>query len=80
MILYEYDEALHMKAERRLGHEEGLLEGLKAGRNEQLVTSVERIMSVLGISLQEACDIIGTTKDAYYEAKSCPIDKTYSYY
>ncbi len=76
VILYEYDEALHMKTERRLGHEEGL----KAGRNEQLVTSVERIMSVLSISLQEACDIIGTTKDAYYEAKSCPIDKTYSYY
>ena len=61
VILYEYDEALHMKTERQLGREEGM--------DRQMVASIERIMVALGIGLQEACDILGTNVETYYEAK-----------
>ncbi len=66
MLLYEYDEALHMNNEKKISWEEGRLEGIA----EQVVTSVENAMNVLSISLDEACRIIGTKIETYYEAKN----------
>lgn len=66
MLLYEYDEALHMNNEKQISWEEGRLEGIA----EQVVTSVENAMTVLRVGLDEACRIIGTKVEAYFEAKN----------
>lgn len=73
MLLYEYDEALHMNNEKQISWEEGRLEGhtkgLKLGAARQVVSSVDNAMTVLKIGLDEACRIIGTKVETYYEAK-----------
>ena len=54
--------------EKALIREEGRSEGIKEGRAEILVKSVEA-MKNFGIDLQKACEGIGTTVEEYYRAK-----------
>ena len=54
--------------EKALIREEGRSEGIKEGRAEILVKSVEA-MKNFGIDLQKACEWIGTTVEEYYRAK-----------
>ena len=54
---------------RQEGLQEGLQEGRKEGSQETLVSSVENIMKNLGLALREACKAVGTTEEAYLEAR-----------
>ena len=55
--------------EKVLIREEGRSEGIREGRAETLVKSVEIVMKNFGIDLQKACEGIGTTVEEYHRAK-----------
>lgn len=61
----------------RKGREEGKQEGIEAGRNEgikcgearRLVADIESAMQFFQVTLEKACEGLGTTVDGYEEAK-----------
>ncbi len=61
----------------RKGREEGKQEGIEAGRNEgikcgearRLVADIESAMQFFQVTLEKACEGLGTTVGGYEEAK-----------
>lgn len=61
----------------RKGREEGKQEGIEAGRNEgikcgearRLVADIESAMQFFQVTLEKACEGLGTTVGSYEEAK-----------
>lgn len=54
---------------REEGRREGRGEGIKLGKAEMLVNSVEAAMKNFKVDLQSACEGIGTTVEEYHRAK-----------
>lgn len=55
--------------ERNEGKAEGRMEGKIEGNAETLIKSVETVMLKFHVDLSEACEGVGTTREAYYKAK-----------
>lgn len=55
--------------ERNEGKAEGRMEGKIEGNAETLIKSVETVMLKFHVELSEACEGVGTTREAYYKAK-----------
>lgn len=47
------------------GKQEGLIEGIKVGRLDALKQSVENLMKSLSISLEKACELLGSSQEDY---------------
>ena len=57
------------KEGRKEGKKEGLLEGIKCGEARRLVTDIENAMRFFQVTLEKACEGLGTTVARYEEAK-----------
>ena len=53
----------------RKGRTEGLAKGEKYGEAKRLVADIENIMNFFHVTLEKACEGIGTTVNKYEEAK-----------
>ena len=53
----------------RQGKKEGKAEGIEYGRARQLVTDIESLMKSFQVSLERACEGLGTTVSRYEEAR-----------
>lgn len=77
MSLYEYNEEYvrktffeeGMETGYQEGKEEGIKEGIKEGKAETLIKSVESVMQKFQVSLQKACEGVGTTVEDYDRAR-----------
>ena len=77
MLLEEFDAEKYERTLREEGREEGRQEGREEGRREgreigdavRLVDSVRNVMMKSGVSLNEACDMIGVTAEQYETAR-----------
>ena len=77
MLLEEFDAEKYERTLREEGREEGIQEGREEGRREgreigdavRLADSVRNVMLKSGVSLNEACELIGVTTEQYGEAR-----------
>lgn len=53
----------------RKGREEGIATGIKCGEARRLVTDIENAMRFFQVTLEKACEGLGTTVGRYEEAK-----------
>lgn len=51
------------------GRKEGLIEGIKCGEAKRLVADIENAMRFFQVTLEKACEGLGTTVGGYEEAK-----------
>lgn len=56
-------------AGRQEGRQEGLMEGIKCGEARRLVADIENAMRSFQVTLEKACEGLGTTVGRYEEAK-----------
>ncbi len=70
MSIYEYNEEYVKKSLYEDGVEDGFAQGEAAGMLKSLAKNVEAIMKNLHLSLQEACEGLGTTVEEYEKAKA----------
>ncbi len=54
---------------RKEGKKEGLIEGIKCGEARRLVADIENAMRFFQVTLEKACEGLGTTVGRYEEAK-----------
>ena len=54
---------------RSEGRKEGLIEGIKCGEARRLVEDIENAMRFFQVTLEKACEGLGTTVSRYEEAK-----------
>ena len=54
---------------KREGRKAGLVEGIKRGEARRLVTDIENAMRFFQVTLEKACEGLGTTVTRYEEAK-----------
>ncbi len=54
---------------KREGRKAGLVEGIKRGEARRLVTDIENAMRFFQVTLEKACEGLGTTVGRYEEAK-----------
>lgn len=53
----------------RKGRKEGLVEGIKCGEARRLVVDIENAMKFFQVTLERACEALGTTVSKYEEAR-----------
>ena len=70
MWLTEFNEEEYKEAMKEEGREEGLTQGRAEEHARGIVSSVEAIMSSLGLSLEDACKALNTTVEEYNSAKA----------
>lgn len=61
----EYDMCQAIRELIEDGKQEGLSEGIKVGRLDALKQSVENLMKSLSISLEKACELMGSSQEDY---------------
>ena len=66
MLFTEYDEAAHIKNEKKISYEEGLEEG----REEKLRENIKAIMKSLNLSADAAMDALSVPKEEQAKYKS----------
>lgn len=54
---------------RKEGRNEGIIEGEKRGEARRLVADIENAMKFFQVTLEKACEGLGTTVGGYEEAK-----------
>lgn len=54
---------------RKEGLEKGLAEGVECGKARQLVADIENAMNFFHVTLEKACEGLGTTVGRYEEAR-----------
>ena len=69
MLLEEFDAEKYERTLREEGRQEGRQEGREIGDAVRLVDSVRNVMMKSGVSLNEACDMIGVTAEQYETAR-----------
>ncbi len=73
MLLEEFDAEKYERTLREEGREEGREKGREEGREigdaVRLADSVRNVMLKLGVSLNEACELIGVTAEQYEAAR-----------
>jgi len=52
------------------GTEIGIQQGVEKGDAQRLVASVENVAANLNISVEKACEIVGTSVEAFEKAKT----------
>ena len=54
---------------QNIGEARGVKRGVKLGREQELVNNIDNLVLNMPCSLEQACRLLGTSVEEYYEAK-----------